>query len=203
MTAPGRDPIADGQYFGDMPTKPSAAADLVGRAYAGAVGRHRKAPEQPPTTPELATAIDTEALAGLRRKAGEPDAVRALLAERVGVARDADLATITAALDHALAERPFAGPPTGSELVDVETMNQLREAAAAGQNVRRDALLANAITTGKIPPASRRAWEVLLEADPAAAETTLRSLPAGLIPVSMVGHSGRHEDDVYGELFGP
>lgn len=143
---------------------------------------------------EGALAVDSGALDDLRRRAAEPDQVRALLAERVGVARDADLTTITAALDTALASRPFAGPPEGSELVDSPTLAALRTEAEVGRNLRRDQLITNAINTGRIPPAARPSWQTLYDLDPASAEAMLHKLKPNTIPIEPLGRSGNPDD---------
>jgi hypothetical protein len=84
---------------------------------------------------------------------------------------------------------------------------QLREDAERGRNVRRDALLADAINTGRIPPSSRATWSTLLDTDPVNTERTLAGLKPGTIPVSPIGYGNADDersslDAVYSELYG-
>lgn len=132
------------------------------------------------------------------------------LRQRLGIAEDADEATILAALDEALEERaepPAAVPtqstpttevPTGMTLVESDVLNELQVAARSGAEARaqqlredRDRSLEAAIGDGRITPARREHWAQSWDADPEGARLTLASLPAGLVPVGTApGYTG-------------
>jgi hypothetical protein len=98
------------------------------------------------------------------------------------------------ALDAALAERSYAGPPEGSELVDSPTLAQLREEAEAGRTSRTREVLATAIREGRMRPADRARWERALTADFDNTAALIKGLPV-VIPVSPRGHSADPEPD--------
>ncbi len=139
------------------------------------------------------------------------------LRQQVGVADDADGATILAALAEALTEQADPNPPTplpaGTVAIDSEQLQELQVAARAGQQARaqqetehREQLVAAAVADGRIPPARRDAWLASLAADPGS-EQTLAALAPGLIPVGApLGHTGQPDnsadDDVFEALFG-
>lgn len=139
---------------------------------------------------EAAVAFSDEQLTALRTK--------------LGVAGDADEATILAALDEALDERaePAGGStttpviPEGMTLVDTETFNTLRDGATAGiearrqqQTEHRDRVLNDAITSGRIPASRREHYASLWQADPEGTEQVLNALAPGLVPVEEMGHA--------------
>ena len=139
------------------------------------------------------------------------------LRQQVGVADDADEATILAALAEALTEQADPNPPAplpaGTVAIDSEQLQELQVAARAGQQARaqqetehREQLVAAAVADGRIPPARRDAWLAALTADPGS-EQTLAALAPGLIPVGApFGHTGQPDnsadDDVFEALFG-
>ena len=146
--------------------------------------------------------VDAGALADLRRRADAPDALRRELARRIGLAAETPVALLLAGLDEALDERAADPPPEGTVLVDETALAELRRDAEAGRNVRHNALVADAVRTGRIPPASRESWLSLLENDaharpPWRAETRNRS-------VSAIGYANVDEerDALYDEVFG-
>ena len=153
--------------------------------------------------PESVASVDSGALDELRRRAAAPDSLRAGIVARLGIAADAAPDAVLAAMDTALAERPYAGPPEGSELIDSPTLADLRRDAEQGRGARHRALLADAIRTGRVPPASRGSWAVLLANDPNG-EATLASLKPNTIPVRSQGYSDDPEGErsPYSELFG-
>lgn len=128
------------------------------------------------------------------------------LRQTLGVAEDADEATILAALDEALVER--ADPPTqttvlpeGTVAIDAGQLAELQVAARAGQDARtqqqteyRDRLVSAAVGDGRIPPARREHWTNHLAADPGA-EAVLASLAPGLVPYAAIGHDGGTDTD--------
>lgn len=142
------------------------------------------------------------------------------LRNKLGVAENADEATILAAVDEALTERaeapaaPQAAIPEGTVLVDSAQLAELRADATAGRQARtqqeterREGLVAAAVREGRIPPARRDAWLAMLEADPDS-EQTLAALAPGLVPLSELGHAGEpdtgvtEDDAVFAALFG-
>jgi Clp protease/Mu-like prophage I protein len=130
--------------------------------------------------------------------------------QRLGLAEDADEQTIVDALGEALDEQaddkpddgegapetaPAAGLPDGVVAVDAATLAQLRTQAARGEAARvqqerehREAIVAAAVSDGRIAPARRTAWLRQLEVDPGAAET-LAGLEKGLVPLAELGHA--------------
>lgn len=156
---------------------------------ASAAGVHPPAaPASGDTTQEgdAAMEITTEQLTTLRQTAG--------------VADDADVDTVIAALGEALQEQaePQETPdqPEGTILVDQAAFADLQAQAALGVQAReqqmaahREQVLNDAISTGRISPAARPGWAALLEKS-ADAEATIAALPANTIPVAEVGHAG-------------
>lgn len=146
--------------------------------------------------------------------------------QRLGVAAEADEATVLAALDETLAEqaeteKPETEAPAPAELpdgvvaVEAAALAQLRadaelgrEAHARQQREDREALVEAAVRDGRIAPASRAAWLRNLENDPGTgARDTLASLEKGLIPVGApIGSAGGAEasasDELYASVFG-
>ena len=181
-------PDARAAWRGSSPNPPAASADGSSN-----------------TTTEggSAVAFNSEQMTELRRK--------------LGVAEDADEATILAAVDESLAERaePTAAAPVpeGMALIDESTLDQLRSDAAAGREARNEQQAAArrtavdaAVQDGRIPPSRREHWMSLLAADPDAAET-LAKLAKGTVPLEELGHAGGvedafdEEDSAYAQIF--
>ncbi|MFG3639093.1 head maturation protease, ClpP-related [Micromonospora sp. NPDC047762] len=119
------------------------------------------------------------------------------LRQRLHVADDADEATILAAFESALAERP-AAPQTapGTVVLDEAQHTQLladardgREARAQQLREQREATVQAAVRDGRIPPARAAHWLSQLEVDPGATEV-LANLKPGLVPVNEIGYGG-------------
>lgn len=192
-----------------------AAWDLEVLVHPDARAAWRPSPTKPPaasadgsiptTERGSAVAFTDEQMTDLRRK--------------LGVAEDADEATILAALDESLDERADEQPPAntttvpaGMALIDEGTLASLRSDAAAGREARdeqqaaaRRAAVAAAVSDGRIPPSRREHWEAQLAADPGA-EAVLNSLAKGTVPLDAVGHDGEPDtteaDEIYNSLFG-
>lgn len=122
------------------------------------------------------------------------------LCQRLGIADStADEEAILAALDERLAapdKREFtaASVPEGMALVDEAILTQLRsdaekarEALAAVDAQRRDAIVDEAVESGRIAPASKERMRALLDADEESASALIASLAPNTIPVSEVG----------------
>lgn len=168
-------------------------------------------PAEPPVTPstehEEADDMSDTLTKGLR--------------ERLGVADDADEATILAALDEALAEQteqPSDQPtvPEGHTVISADALEELRIAARAGQEARavqlredRDRTIAAAINAGHIAPARREHWAAKWDADPEGVRASIAELSKGepIFPVAQApGYAGApevsDEDKLYADLFG-
>ena len=142
------------------------------------------------------------------------------LRQRLGLAEDADEATILEALDTALnppdqqpepqaeTEREPATVAAGTRLpdgvvtIDEAQLSELRAQAAEGVAARaqqreeaRERVLDDAIRAGKFPPARRDHWAKYYDADPDGASQALASLAAGLVPVEDKGAPGGEETD--------
>ncbi len=138
------------------------------------------------------------------------------LRQRLGVTDETATGDqILAALDEALTEQAGSTTrpvPEGMALVDAAALDELRTHAAAGQQARaeqlrerRERLVNEAVSDGRIPPARRAHWIAQLEADPGA-ETVLASMAKGLVPLAPVGSESAPEDSeldaLYASLFG-
>ena len=141
------------------------------------------------------------------------------LRSKLGVADDADEATILAALDGVLEQATAPDPepgstatlPEGVVAIDETQLAELKADAAAGREARaeqvkahREALVAAAVKDGRVPPARAEAWIAQLEADPGA-EAVLAKLEPGLVPVDQIGAAGQvdldSDDAVMAALF--
>lgn len=88
-------------------------------------------------------------------------------------------------------EREPVAASSGTVTLDQAAYEQLRSDAAAGREARevqlrsdRDAIVEEAIASGRIPPARRDHWRRALDADQEGVAASLKSLEPGLIPVS-------------------
>lgn len=126
--------------------------------------------------------------------------------QQLGLAEDADEATIVAALTEALDERAetptnsttstaTASLPEGVVAIDASVLDYLRTRAEAGvraeqrqQEDRRQQLVSAALRDGRIRSADRDRWLNNLKRDPEGTEATLAALEPGLVPVSERGH---------------
>ena len=134
---------------------------------------------------------------------------------KLGVAEDADEATILAALDESLEERAESTVmnttvPDGhivvpeARLKDLETSAQFGVEAARKLHEREREEFLNSNRT-KFAPANRDAWAKEYDRDPEGTRKHFESA-ADIIPVDSVGHSGQpdntEDDDVFAALFG-
>lgn len=191
--------------------KPTASLDLSIFAYAG----RDHAPQ--PFMPAAPAAPQTPAPTGDGSTTHEGIAAVAFtdeqlttMRQQLGVASDADEATILAALGEALAESaadppaattpPPAAPPAGSVVVAQAVLDELRIAARAGQEARavqlrqdRDDTISAAISGGYVSRDRRAHWTAQWDADPEGAQAALATLTGGepLFPVGDApGHGG-------------
>ena len=176
---------------------PAAAAhfDLSGFRYQGraqAPAPHRMLPASEPEETTVSTM--KENLMSTKLTEG--------LCQRLGIADStADEEAILAALDERLAAPPAgefnaASIPEGMALVDEAILTQMRadaekarEALAAAEAARRDAIVDEAVKSGRIAPASRERMRALLDADEESASALIESLAPNTIPVAEVGFS--------------
>jgi phage I-like protein len=110
-------------------------------------------------------------------------------------------------------DTPPALPP-GTVAVDAATLDELRNAALAGQTARqvqqaerRERLVDAAVSDGRIAPARRDHWLAMLAADEGA-DAVLTSLAPGLVPLAEIGsaaddpHHDVDADALYASVFG-
>jgi ATP-dependent protease ClpP protease subunit len=154
-----------------------------------------------------AVAFSDEQITNLRRK--------------LGVAEDADEATIMAALDESLAERaeplpatPPATPPAqpqqstpGTMVIDSsaweaaqERIKRLERVDAQRRVEERDQVIAQAVRDGKFPEARKEHWVTLWNADAEGTRTVIDGLTKNVIPVNELGHGGTATDAEFDEF---
>lgn len=142
------------------------------------------------------------------------------LRERLGVTdAAASDETLLAALDEALEEQaeapaaPAASIPEGAVVVDSAVLAQLQSNAQAGvkalaaqDTARRDAIVSQALTEGRIAAASQDSWRAQLDKDEDGIKSLLESFPKNsTVPVAEVGHSDTltsSDDALYAQAFG-
>ncbi|MFK4760305.1 head maturation protease, ClpP-related [Microbacterium sp. ZW T5_45] len=169
------------------------------------------APTKPPSSSEPGNPTQKEALA-------MSDALKAGLSARLGVT-DAAISDddLLAAVDEALGEQtdtPAASAviPAGTQLIEDTVLDTLRADAAAGReareqqiNDRRDAMIQNALSEGRITAASAPQFRAMLDADEDSATAVLASLAANTVPVAEIGHAAGEvsaEDALYAKYTG-
>lgn len=215
----GEDAVSFGDAVAVVVRYEDAPADSAVAASAGRIRYASRAESRPAQAPNAAGA---PAPAGDPQTEGSPavafsDEQLTTMRQQLGLAADADEATISAAFTEALTERAEtvapvpATLPEGTIAVDQATWEATlvaaRRAEAAHTRQERDdreALVSAAVTDGRIPPARREAWVSQLEAD-AGARDVLASLAPGLIPVGApIGSAGGADDadPLYEQLFG-
>jgi len=173
-------------------------------------------PPEPPPTPEIIPAPPQIPPVEPGPNPTEGEATMPALDEglrtRLGLAADADEATILAAVDEALNERAEPTPaepvaaapaplPEGTVVIEETMLNELREQAAQGVAARtrqltedRDRAIEDAIRAGKTAPARREHWQKSWKADPEGTKELLASLEPGLIPMADIGEPGGEPD---------
>jgi ATP-dependent Clp endopeptidase proteolytic subunit ClpP len=149
--------------------------------------------------------------------------------QELGLAEDADEATIVAALSEALSERAeppaapgSAGQPTdqapppspqntptapGTMVIDSSAWEErearIKRLEAQDQKRRReerDQVIANAVSEGKFPHARKDHWTRLWDADPEGTRQVIDGLMKGVVPVNELGHAG--DDESIDDEFG-
>jgi hypothetical protein len=162
-------------------------------------------------TPKPSTASAVEpgtagATTTQEKEVGMSDTLIDGLRKQLGLAAEADEATVLAANAEALSERATAPAtptpvaplalPDGTVAVDAATWQeqvaataQLGEWRTAQLQERREGLVAAAVADGRIAPVRKDHWLASLKADDGA-ETVLASLAKGTVPIVELGHSG-------------
>lgn len=151
---------------------------------------------EPPKPPTASADGPTQPQEGSPVVAKISDAGATTIGQKLGIAEDADEATILAALDKALDKpaEPTAVIPDGHVTVPKAKLDDLEAGAAAGTAAAKElheqkrAKLLDA-NLAKFLPTSRAAWEAEYDRNPAAVLEHFAAAP-DLIPVSEHGHSG-------------
>ena len=179
-------PGAPRDIFADSPAPQTPGASASGRAAAGG------------TNPKEDAVMADTLTDGLR--------------QRLGIADDADEATILAALDEALAEQADPAPETEviapAALAEVTRLStELAEVKAAQAKRDKDELFASWLRDGKTSPAERTQLEAMYDAAPAQTAALVNARAKGsVVPVDAVGADTGAEatadDLIYAELFG-
>lgn len=148
------------------------------------------------------------------------DAFLATVRDRLGVTdANASEETVIAALDEALTESadtptaaPVASIPAGTQLIEDSVLETMRADAAAGREARqqqisdrRDGMIQNALSEGRITAASAPQFRAMLDADEESGAAVLASLATNTVPVAEIGHAdGVHDADeaLYNAAFG-
>jgi len=187
----------------DSLADPGRHADTLRALFAHA-GRADAPPPRMPRgsrSPAAASAAGSTPTQERSRPVAFSDEQLTTMRTQLGLAEDADEATIVAALTEALAEQAedppqtSSTPPEGTVIVEEEVLASLRADAAAGRAARdqqltdeRNRLIEAAVRDGRIPRARADHWRQQLTVDPDGARQALASLAPGLIPVDERGH---------------
>jgi ATP-dependent protease ClpP protease subunit len=131
------------------------------------------------------------------------DALTAGIRERLGVTdANASEEQLLAALDERLTQpaNTITEAPAGTVLVDEGRLAELEAAAQAGVRAlaqqdsdRRDRLVTEALSEGRISAATRDTWRAQLDANESVTTALLASLPKNTVPVAELGHSDQPE----------
>lgn len=182
------------------------------RAHLGLRPIGASASPKPPSSPEPGNTTETEKLT-------MSDTFLAAVRDRLGVTdANADEETVLAAFDEHLAEQadtvaaPAAAIPAGTHLIEDSVLAQMRTDAAAGREAReqqisdrRDGIIRDALSEGRITAASAPQFRAMLDADEDVATATIASLATNTVPVTEIGHAdGVHDADdaLYKAAFG-
>lgn len=169
-------------------------------------------PKPPASREEGSTPTQKEALA-------MSDALKAGLSARLGVT-DAAISDddLLAAVDEVLGEQtdtpaaPAAAIPAGTQLIEDTVLETMRADADAGRQAReqqisdrRDGMIQNALSEGRISAVSAPQFRAMLDANEESGAAVLASLATNTVPVAEIGHAdGVHDADaaLYNAAFG-
>lgn len=122
------------------------------------------------------------------------------IAEKLGLAADADEAAILAALEEKKKEEETKPAPAASSAFDDDALKALVASAAKGEQaaadlskMRRDSAIDEAIKERKIAPAQREQFEALWASNPEETQKLLASIEAG--SWEPIGSEGKGEKD--------
>ena len=142
------------------------------------------------------------------------DAFMAGVCERLGLTdAEATEEAVMTALEDALtkpADKPTV--PEGAIVVDETAYKALQDDAAAGRKAmdaidksRRDAIIAEALKTGRITAESKDKWRAQLDKDEDGIAAIIQSMPENKVPVVEIGHADTittADDALYGTVYG-
>ncbi|EGD24662.1 head maturation protease, ClpP-related [Prescottella equi] len=141
-----------------------------------------------------------EAVEANNRKEDDMSDLMKGLRERLGIAENADEATVLSALDEALAERADTtdiAARAGGVIVDAERFAAMQSRIAEFElHVERQqaaevtAYLNKAVADGKFEPSKLSHYEELMKEAPTATRKLVDAMPANRLPVREVGHDG-------------
>lgn len=191
------------------PTPDSAAPESeTAAASAPTVIRYATRAESRPDRPVSASTTPAAAADGATTEGGSGVEITneqlAALRTALGLADDADLDAIIAAVEALTTEAATAGAPQTAAAaaasvvsVDRDAFATLQREAALGREAHerqqredRERIVDLAIDAGKIPPARRDHWLTLMSADEAGTRQTLDSIPAEtVVSLSETGHN--------------
>lgn len=152
-----------------------------------------------------------------QKEQGMSDKLVDSLRQKLGIAdENADEDSILAALDERLAEKTAPPSPqnsmepkdlqrvaeaSGAVMVDkgvwAETQAKIQQGVEAAEKLRaqeRDFILAQAVTDGRIPPASKPVWAAAFDKDPKGTGEVIAQLQKNVVPVEALGY-GKDDDD--------
>lgn len=201
--------VAAGLVDRVLDTKPAddqakARFDLGVFAYAG----RAKAPA--PTSPGASASGRAAAGGTTLKETAVADTLTDGLRQRLGIADDADEATILAALDEALAEQVAPAPPTEvlapAALAEVTRLStELAELKAQASARTKDEHFASWLREGKTSPAERAQLGAMYDAAPAQTVALVGARAKGsVVPVDVIGDGEDPEstdDAFYASLF--
>ncbi len=180
------------------------------RASARRGGRPRDARNAQRRTPQ--TPASTESGDPNEKEVAMSDAFKAGVRERLGLTdADASDETVLAALEDQITAPPAPTVPEGAVIVDAAAYEQLQSDAAAGRQAmetinaaRRDAIIADALKSGRIAAASQEIWRAQLDRDEEGTKALLAAMPENTVPVEELGHADAltsAEDALYARVY--
>lgn len=206
VVAVGSPPVAPEDDFADEDAVARAAHDLALLEHCvPAAARAAWTGQQPPKPPS-ASAVGSTPSQGMETAVAFSDEQLTTMRQKLGIAEDADEATILAALDEALDEQTESAAtattpkvPDGhvvvpqAQISDLQTQvatltQQAQAGAGAAEQLRlqaREAFLDENKT--KFAPANREAWAKEFDRDPEGTRKHFESAPE-IVPIAEIGH---------------
>ncbi|TDW31015.1 head maturation protease, ClpP-related [Cryobacterium psychrophilum] len=187
----------------------SAAFDLSKLGFAFAGRAHAPAPRI--ETPELPSSTEP---GNTNRKENVVayDDLKAGLRERLGMAdAAASDEQLLAAVDETLTAKADITTPEGTVLIDSTMLADLQASAALGRQAReeqdttrRESIVHNAVSEGRISPASRETWLAQLATNEEGTNALIGSLAKNTVPVAEIGTAEEpsEADSLYASAWG-